>query len=91
MLVIVDGPLKGLQVQCIGTMEVGRGASIDLTGDEAVSRYHATITATANGIRVSDAGSTNGTFVNGQRITSAEARVGDMIQIGNTIMKVEAI
>ncbi len=52
---------------------VGRGAenAIRLDGDTTVSSRHATLEAAPDGLWVEDVGSTNGTFVNGARVTSA--------------------
>ncbi len=48
-----------------------------------VSRFHAQIDRTPNGVILRDMGSTNGTFVNGQRVVSPVIlNVGDVIQIG---------
>ncbi|HTT77891.1 MAG TPA: FHA domain-containing protein, partial [Candidatus Binataceae bacterium] len=48
-----------------------------------VSRRHALLERTADGYRLSDCGSTNGTFVNGHRITAAVLlREGDEVRFG---------
>jgi diguanylate cyclase (GGDEF)-like protein len=53
--------------------------------DEGISRTHALIELDADGLfHLSDAGSTNGTFANGQRIDRYTLREGDKIQIGAT-------
>jgi len=58
-------------------------ADIPLVG-ELVSRRHATFCLTDNGVDVSDHGSRNGVFVNGDRITGPTAlRPGDIITIGD--------
>ncbi|NTU84996.1 MAG: FHA domain-containing protein, partial [Chloroflexales bacterium] len=62
---------------------IGR-AGCDVTLDNPqVSRFHAQIDQTAGGAVLRDAGSTNGTFVNGRRLSGPHSlRPGDVIQIG---------
>ena len=72
---------------------VGRGADnlIRLDADTTVSNRHATLSKRPDGLWVEDAGSTNGTFVNGARVTSARLlQPGDVIRIGHTDLLVEA-
>ena len=52
--------------------------------DVLASRHHAILVPTADGVRIQDAGSTNGTFVNGQRVKDALLRDGNVITLGNT-------
>ncbi len=47
-----------------------------------VSRLHCQVTATADGIDVKDLDSTNGTFVNGRRVTTARLQAGDRLRVG---------
>jgi hypothetical protein len=72
---------------------VGRGAenTIRLDGDTTVSSRHATLDSRADGLWVEDAGSTNGTFVNGAPVTTRRLlQPGDVIRIGHTDLLVEA-
>lgn len=62
---------------------IGRGASADITiPDSAVSRHHAEVELTAQGLRVRDLGSANGTFINGARVSEGHLRPGDTLTIG---------
>lgn len=63
---------------------IGRGGDCDLrVPDEAASRHHCLIRLAENGVDISDLGSSNGTFVNGQRIISqAPLHTGDLLRIG---------
>lgn len=75
-----------------GTMTVGRASSCDIAVQHpSVSRVHARFTMGAAGCRVSDLTSSNGTFVNGIRITGdADVRDGDALAFGEVSIKVTA-
>lgn len=63
---------------------IGRSESADLKIDSSrVSRTHAVIDQEGDAYRVRDNGSTNGTFVNGQRIDDARLEDGDMLVIAD--------
>lgn len=57
--------------------------------DTNVSRRHAQVAMDDGEIMVSDLGSTNGTFVNGRRVTRAAIRPGDELSIGTSRLRVE--
>ncbi|WP_375770579.1 ATP-binding protein [Archangium gephyra] len=63
---------------------LGRGADAGFQiNDHGVSRRHARISRSAEGnFHLSDLGSTNGTYLNGVRVASAELHEGDRVQIG---------
>jgi pSer/pThr/pTyr-binding forkhead associated (FHA) protein len=71
---------------------IGRSSDLDMVlVEEMVSRRHAQITMQGGVISIEDLGSTNGTFVNGEKIQHATLREGDRVLIGTSILKVVAI
>ncbi|MFN8529165.1 MAG: FHA domain-containing protein [Anaerolineae bacterium] len=66
---------------------LGRDITNDIViNDPEVSRHHMRMTRGPGGYTIEDLGSTNGTFVNGQRVTGARPlRNGDMIGLGETV------
>lgn len=89
-MVWIDGPMAGLRQPISGTLEIGReGAGVILTGDQNVSRRHALITASSNQVEIHDLNSTNGTFVNGQRVEKAILNRGDLVKIGASTFRLE--
>jgi hypothetical protein len=66
---------------------LGRDITNDITiNDPECSRHHMRLTRGAGGYTIEDLGSTNGTFVNGQRLTGARPlRNGDMVGLGETV------
>ena len=77
-----------------GTVSIGREESntIAFSQDSTVSRRHARITGPpeSDDFTIHDEGSSNGTFVNGVRVTEQVLRPGDEVQIGNTRLRFEA-
>jgi len=72
------------------TVVLGRGRQCEIPlVDDTVSSSHARLEAKAQGQRVAvtDLNSSNGTFLNGSRITSAQAQVGDVLRFGNAEFK----
>ncbi len=80
-----DGePEKTFRILPGGVRTLGRATGADFSVDGAlVSRVHCRLIATAGGgLEVRDLESTNGTFVNGNRVQTAQLESGDRIQIG---------
>lgn len=62
---------------------VGRAPRADFVVDAPlVSRLHCRLTLQADGLLVEDLESTNGTFVNGERVTKLLLRTGDALKVG---------
>ncbi|MBK1851819.1 FHA domain-containing protein [Marinobacter sp. 1-4A] len=68
-------------------LKMGRSAECDVVLDQGgASRQHAVLTPDPEGVWVEDSGSTNGTFVNGERIEQAcLLKEGDQLQVGQSI------
>src|SRR5262249_59313717 len=72
---------------------LGRGRQCEVVlADDTVSSSHARLEAKGQGERVAvtDLNSSNGTFLNGKRVTSAQAQVGDVLRFGNAEFKLTA-
>ena len=68
---------------------LGRSSDIDLVlMEDMVSRKHARIWIEDGKINLEDFGSTNGTFVNGEKISKTVVSPGDRILVGTSIMKI---
>ncbi|MEE1160146.1 MAG: FHA domain-containing protein [Atopobiaceae bacterium] len=82
--------LRGLHVDILGPVVVGRSPSSDIVVDEPfVSATHARFTLQGPALVLEDLGSTNGTMVNGHLIDQpVTLRDGDEVQTGDTIMRV---
>jgi ABC-2 type transport system ATP-binding protein len=93
VLVFVDGQRAGTEVPVSGAVVVGRdvgAADVILDEDPQISRRHATFSPAGAGLTVQDLGSTNGTFVNGQRLAGTVAlNSGDRVQLGGTVIEVQ--
>jgi pSer/pThr/pTyr-binding forkhead associated (FHA) protein len=64
---------------------IGRAAGSDIRlTDHQVSRRHARIETTAEGVRIVDLGSANGTLVNGKPVREHLLYEGDVIEVGNS-------
>jgi pSer/pThr/pTyr-binding forkhead associated (FHA) protein len=77
-------PEKVFRIVPGGVRTLGRAVGADFIVDAAlVSRVHCRFTALADGgLELRDLDSTNGTFVNGQRVETARLAPGDRMQIG---------
>ncbi|MGQ9808784.1 MAG: FHA domain-containing protein [Armatimonadota bacterium] len=71
---------------------IGREMTCDiaLTDDATTSRRHATISRSGDAFVIQDEGSSNGTLVNGLKITERPLKNGDEVQIGSTRFRFEA-
>ncbi|NVJ27753.1 MULTISPECIES: GGDEF domain-containing protein [Myxococcus] len=89
-LVVIYGLDLGRKFDLTGEETlIGRSSKCDIQIDqESVSRNHAAISNTREGVKIRDAGSTNGTFINDELVEGdRELRNGDLVKIGRTIFK----
>jgi pSer/pThr/pTyr-binding forkhead associated (FHA) protein len=80
-------PEPPVELRGTGPFVMGRSRSCDLrlpSGD--ASRRHAEIVPDEGGFLLRDLASTNGTFVNGERVSEHRLRPGDRIQIGSSLI-----
>jgi hypothetical protein len=83
-LVSGDGRTYPLQM---GSTVIGRGDQANLRlPDVGISRRHARLDYDGAQVVLTDLGSTNGTMVNGQRVSAVALNPGDMIQLGTTTL-----
>lgn len=77
---------------CNLPITIGRGDKVDCRLDfEGISRVHCRVETIGNLIRLCDAGSKNGTWLNGKRIDFEDLCDGDMIQIGTVSLRVKRL
>lgn len=89
MLVVEHGKTNVNQLQLVAGREVqiGRRPTADLSlEDHRVSNQHALIRFLENSFTIIDLGSTNGTRVNGRRISQMHLQHNDRIEIGDTVL-----
>lgn len=87
---MTSGPGAEQSLEVEQEVVIGR-EDADLTiSDPEVSRRHALIRPIERGIEVEDLGSTNGTFVNGERISgTVDLTVGGTVRVGNSEIQVD--
>ncbi len=89
-LTVEGGPQTGLTyVLGPGNTVAGRGAETAIfLPDVTVSREHVRFSVDTNGLSMSDLGSTNGTYVNSQRLAAGMLKEGDELMIGKYHLRV---
>jgi transcriptional regulator with GAF, ATPase, and Fis domain len=87
----VSGPLRlRLDESLPPRLLVGKSPACALRLDDPlVSRRHVAVEIAPQSLRVTDLGSTNGTFVNGVRVIEAVLRGGEVLRVGTTNLRVE--
>ncbi len=88
-LVVTEGDQRGKTWYLNrGRTRLGRGTDNDIVLlDIAVSRNHVRIDRHADGFRLEDLSSGNGTFVNKRRVTRCELYDGDQLEVGNLVLE----
>ena len=94
-LKVLEGPYRGREF-CFDhhdTFLIGRSdnAHLYLPDDRFFSRHHCLLEIAPPRCFLRDLGSTNGTFVNGQKVSEVFLRNGDRIQGGQTVLEVQVM
>ncbi len=91
LLMVRSETQQGLEVEVTDATVLGRSAEADvLLDDPYASEFHMRLLSQENGLVLHDLGSTNGTYVNGRRVTAPTTlRRGDSVQVGKTVMEVK--
>jgi Domain of unknown function (DUF4388)/FHA domain len=93
VLRFISGKYQGGEFPIVADKQVvvGRSSDLDMVlVEDMVSRKHARIALQQDQIWIEDLGSTNGTFVNGEKIKRQRLKEGDRVLIGTSILKVIA-
>ena len=88
-LIVIDGPDKGKKILLNkSVIKIGKSdASNFMLTDKTISRKHLEIRYKDDSFLLKDVGSTNGTFLNGNRVKEAYLNPGDAIKLGNSILE----
>ena len=89
-----EGENEGIEIRLEVPREViiGRGEDCDIyLGEKKISRRHAKLITSEQGLVVEDMNSTNGTFVNGKRIHKEKLTTEDALRIGTSVMQIDFI
>jgi len=88
--VVKTGPEAGRRVELDLEVAIGRQDGDLVVEDPEVSRRHAVLRRSGGSVVVEDLDSTNGTFVNGERIRSPiTVGPGDQVRVGGTTLEIE--
>ena len=90
LMVLEPKASKGTAISCANEVTFGRapGCTVSVPDDSFVSQVHARVFTDQGNVIIEDLGSTNGTYVNGNRITVAQVmHRGDRLQIGGTVLE----
>jgi class 3 adenylate cyclase len=87
VIVVKQEGRRPLYVQVRDTIDIGRECDGIIVADPKASRLHARLTPEGDEVLVEDLGSTNGTFVDGQKVTSARLKGHAVVRIGNAALQ----
>lgn len=90
-LVVTSGPQQGKRYGLRPISRIGRDLRYDIRPhDPEISRHHSALKFNGAGFTIQDTGSTNGTFVNEEKVTAErELENGDIVRVGRTSMRFE--
>jgi pSer/pThr/pTyr-binding forkhead associated (FHA) protein len=91
LVIVAPSEQKGRSFELNGELTVGRAAGCQVAlEDNYVSQLHARVFTRDGGVWVEDLGSTNGTYLNDQRVSAPLAlRRGDQLKVGSTVMELK--
>ncbi len=80
----VSGVYFGKTFPLRGKTTLGRHSDNDIfVNVDGISRKHAVISVLADGLEIEDMGSSNGTYVNGEKISKSALKIGDEVKLDN--------
>jgi adenylate cyclase len=83
---------QAFELQHGRSLVVGRGVTSDIAiYDPTISRRHAELTVGADGVQVKDLGSSNGTCINGNRVTAGRLHPNDSITFGKVLFQLKEL
>ena len=90
LAVVRSDTQKGMSVDVRQPIVLGRSGQADVLVEDAyASDFHVRLVNEAGSLSLFDLGSTNGTYVNGKRVTAPlKLNKGDAVQIGRTVLEV---
>jgi hypothetical protein len=90
VVVVRSDTQSGLDFTVTDATVLGRSDEADVVLDDPyASEFHLRLVTSEDGLTLHDLGSTNGTYLNGRRVTApAELRRGDAVQVGKTVMEI---
>jgi hypothetical protein len=72
-----------------GDIIIGRSPDAEIVmAEDMVSRKHARLRVSGDSVSITDLGSTNGTYVNGERVQRADIEIGDRVLVGTSIFRI---
>ena len=94
VLVVTDGPDRGRAYRLDASLPVraliGTSPACEIrVGDREVSRRHAALERVGSSLRITDLGSTNGTWVDRVKVIEADLQGGEMLRVGATMFRVD--
>jgi pSer/pThr/pTyr-binding forkhead associated (FHA) protein len=90
LVVVRSETQSGLNLEVRYSLVIGRSEEADVQIEDAyASEFHVRLVNETGNLALHDLGSTNGTYVNGRRVTvPLNLNKGDAVQIGNTVFEV---
>lgn len=88
-LLVLSGEMRGKEIDVLSdTIQIGKSRQCDVVlPDESVSRVHVEIRRENDAYRIVDVGSTNGTFVEGAKVSDGFLRPGDVLKLGKVELR----